>query len=134
MPARSPAARAPCPGPRGRLGRGARWGRRSLRDEGGDDHAAVGLVALAVGLDAGALFEAFVDDATLLGAHRVHFDDVVVGEGLLGGAVGTALARLAAPRAVAGGVDDDAFAVAQAAEGRLVTEQLQGVDRLPSFA
>ena len=108
--------------------------RRSLGDERGDDHAAVGLVALAVGLDPGALFEPFVDDAALLGAHRVHLDHVVVAQRLLGGAVGAALERLAPPLAVAGGVDDDPFALAQAAEGGLVAEQLQGVDRLAPFA
>ena len=108
--------------------------RRSLRDEGGDDYAAAGLVALAVGLDPGALLEALVDDAALLGAHRVHLDDVVGAQRLLGGAVGAALERLAAALAVAGGVDDDPFALAQAAEGGLVAEQLQGVDRLAPFA
>ena len=109
-------------------------GRRSLRDERGDDHAAVGLVALAVGLDPGALFQPLVDDAALLGAHRVHLDHVVAAQRLLGGAVGAALERLAAALAVAGGVDDDPFALAQAAEGGLVAEQLQGVDRLAAFA
>ena len=53
---------------------------------------------------------------------------------LLGGAVGAALEGLAAALAVAGGVDDDPFALAQAAEGGLVAEQLQGVDRLAAFA
>ena len=55
-------------------------------------------------------------------------------ERLLGGAVGAALERLAASLAVAGGVDDDPLALTQAAEGGLVAEQLQGVDRLPAFA
>ena len=52
-------------------------GRRSLRDERRDDDAAVGLVAFAVGLDPGALFEVLVDDAALLGAHLVHLDRAV---------------------------------------------------------
>ena len=80
-------------------------------EEGRDDHAAVGLVALAVGLDAGALFEPLVDDPPLLGAHRVHLDDVVGGQRLLGGAVGASLQGLPPPLAVAGGVDDDPFAL-----------------------
>src|SRR6185437_3932761 len=109
-------------------------GTRLLVDEGRDDDAAVGLVALAVGLDPGTAFQPFVDDAALLGAHRVHLDDPVVGQRLLGRTVGAALERLAAPAAVARGVDDHAFAVSQAAEGRLVAEQLQGVDRLAPFA
>ena len=99
-----------------------------------DDHAAVGLVALAVGLDPGALFQPFVHDPPFLRAHRVHLDDAIVAQRLLGGPVGAALERLAAPLAVAGGVDDHPLALAQAAEGRLVAEQLQGVDRLPAFA
>ena len=75
-----------------------------------------------------------MDDAALLGAHRVHLDDVVAAQRLLGGAVGAALEGLAAALAVAGGVDDDPLALAQAAEGGLVAEQLQGVDRLAAFA
>ena len=59
---------------------------------------------------------------------------MVAAQRLLGGAVGAALERLAAALAVAGGVDDDPLALPQAAEGGLVAEQLQGVDRLAAFA
>ena len=118
----------------GRAEGSRRVGGLTTVDERRDDHAAVGLVALAVGLDPGAAFQPFVDDAALLGAHRVHLDDPIVGQRLLGGAIGAALERLAAPVAVARGVDDHAFAVAQAAESGLVAEQLQGIDRLAPFA
>jgi len=47
---------------------------------------------------------------------------------------GASLEGLSAPLAIAGGVDDDPLALAQAAKGRLVAEQLQGVDRLAPFA
>src|SRR5690349_17428231 len=111
-----------------------RSGRSSLGQERRDDHAATGLVALAVGLDPGAIFQPFVDDPPFLRAHRIHLDDAVVAERLVGGPIGPALERLAAALAVAGSVDDHALALAQAAEGGLVAEQLQGIDRLPSFA
>ena len=44
------------------------------------------------------------------------------------------LERLAAPLAVAGGVDGDPLALALAAEGGAVAEQLQGVERLAAAA
>ena len=120
---------------RGRAGSSAAVGSRAhSATRGATIDAAVGLVALAVGLDPGALFQPLVDDAALLGAHRVHLDDVVAAQRLLGGAVGAALEGLAPALAVAGGVDDDPLALAQAAEGGLVAEQLQGVDRLAAFA
>src|SRR6185312_727294 len=111
-----------------------RRGRCSLGDERSDDHAAVGLVALAVGLDPGAAFQPFVDDAALLGAHRIHLHNAAVGQRLLGGAVGAALERLLAPPTVARGIDDHPFAIAQTAEGGLVAEKLQSIDRLAPFA
>ena len=55
-------------------------------------------------------------------------------ERLLGGAVGAGDQHLAAALAVAGGVDDDPLALAHAAEGGLVAEQLQRVDRLAALA
>ena len=49
---------------------------------------------------------------------------------LLGGEVGPAPQRLALAPAVAGGVDGDPLALLAAAEGGLVAEQLDRVDRL----
>src|SRR5215218_1402354 len=68
------------------------------------------------------------------GARRVHLDDPVVAQRLLCRPVSAPLERLAAPGPVTGGIDDNPLALAQAAEGSLVAEQLQGVDRLPTFA
>lgn len=69
-----------------------------------------------------------------LSAHRVHLDQAAVRERLLGGPVGPALERLAPPLAVAGRIDDHPFALAETAEGGLVAEELESVDRLPPFA
>ena len=66
--------------------------------------------------------------------HRLELDLLAGLERALGGAVGLALDRLAAALAVAGGVDRDALAVAAAAEGDPVAEQLDRVDRLPAAA
>src|ERR1700746_3400450 len=87
----SPAPRPPAP----------RQSPRSLGEQRRDDPAAAGLVPPAVGLDAGAVFQPFVHDASFLRAHRVHLDDPVVGQGLLGGAIGASLPALstAPPRA-----------------------------------
>ena len=75
-----------------------------------------------------------MDDPPFLRAHRVHLDDAVVAERLLGGAIGAALQGLPAAGSVPGGIDDHPLALAQAAESGLVAEKLQGVDRLPPFA
>src|SRR4029077_4041391 len=50
------------------------------------------------------------------------------------GAVRASHQDLATSLAIAGGVEHDAFALTHAAEGGLVAQQLQSVDRLPSFA
>src|ERR1700742_3003015 len=94
----------------------------------------MGLVALAVRLYPRAVLEPLVNDSALLGAHRVHLDQAAVAERLLGCPVGPALERLAASLAVARRVEQDALALAHAAEGGLVTKQLQRVDRLAPFA
>src|SRR4051794_36984338 len=109
-------------------------GRTSLGDERGDDHAAVGLVAFAVGLDPGALFEVLVHDPALLGGHLVHLDRAIAVEGLLCSPIGTRDQDLATALAVPGGIHHDAFALPHPAESGLIAEQLQSVDRLPSFA
>src|SRR5258706_2012269 len=109
-------------------------GRGSLRDERGDDDATAGLVAFAVGLDAGAVFEVFVHDAPFLRAHRVHLDGDAAVQRLLSGSVGPSSKHLSATLPVAGSVEDDPLAVPHPAEGRLEAEQLQRVDRLPPFA
>ena len=75
-----------------------------------------------------------MDDAALLGAHRVHLDDPVGAQRLLGGAGGAGGEDLAAALAVAGGVEQDPLALADPAEGGLVAEQLQRVDRLAAAA
>src|SRR3954454_19351314 len=134
MPAPLPAARGPFAAAAARHRPASRPDRGSLGQQRRDDHAAAGLVALAVSLDAGALLQPFVDDAAFLRAHRVHLDDAVVGERLLGCSVRPSLERLPASLPVTGCVDDHPFALADPAEGRLVAEQLQRVDRLTAFA
>ena len=94
-----------------------------------------GLVALAVGLDVAALLEQLVDHAPLLadiGSSRDR--PSLPASALLGGPVGPLLEQLAATLAIAGGVEGDALAIPHAAEGGLVAEQLQRVDRLPTPA
>src|SRR4051812_24845274 len=94
----------------------------------------MGLVAFAVGLDAGAVLEVLVDDAPLLGAHLVHLDGAVALEGPLGSAIGPGDEDLAPALPVARGIEDDPLALAHTPEGSLVAEQLQRVDRLAAFA
>src|SRR3954452_24171455 len=134
MPAPLPAAREPSAAAAARRHPASRPERGSLRQQRRDDHAAAGLVALAVSLDAGALLQPFVNDAAFLRAHRIHLDDAVVGERLLGCPVRPPLERLPAPLPIASCVDDHPFTLADPAEGRLVAEQLQRVDRLTAFA
>src|SRR6188472_2048720 len=116
MRAPRPAARARSPGPCVRQGRVHRRRGRSLRDERSDDDTAVGLVAFAVGLDAGAILEVLVDDTALLGAHLVHLDRAVALEGALGGAIGASDEDLAAALSIAGGVEDDPLTLAHPSE------------------
>src|SRR4051794_14027477 len=88
------------------------------------------LLALAVGLDPGAVLEVLVDDAALLRAHLVELDRSVAAQRLLDSPIGAGGQRLPAPLSVAGGVDHHTLALAHSAEGGLVAQQLQGVDRL----
>src|SRR5688572_28394082 len=112
----APATSAPGPGGRaGARGRERRLRRspRSLRagDERSDDHEAIGLVALAVGLDPGAVLEPVVDDTALLRRHRLEVHRAASLDRPVGGLVGLALELLALALAVAGRVDLDALAV-----------------------
>src|SRR5690606_31197351 len=74
-----------------------------VREERRDDHAAVGLVALAEGLQAGPVLEVVVDHLALGRRHRLELDLAAGLQRPLGGALGLAHHLLAAPVAVAGG-------------------------------
>ena len=71
-----------------------------------------------------------MDDPPLVRAHRVHLDGLLVPDRILGGQVGPAAQGLALAPAIAGRVDRDPLALLAAAEGGLVAEQLDRVDRL----
>ncbi len=74
-----------------------------------------------------------MDDAPFLGAHRVHLDADVAIQRLLRGPVGTSRENLSTSLPVSGGIKHNPLAIAQPAESRLKAEQLERVDRLPSF-
>src|SRR5688500_12763442 len=99
-------------------------------DEWGDDHAAVGLVALREGLDAGAVSQVVVDDFALRGGHRLELDLLARLARAGGGTLGLVFELLAAALAVAAGVDHHALSVRGAALGSAVTDELNRVDRL----
>ena len=69
-----------------------------------------------------------------VGRHRLELDLAAGLERPLGGAVGLVLELLAAPLAIARGVDDHALAVGRPALRRAVADELHGVDRLAAAA
>ena len=92
------------------------------------------LVTFAVRLDASPVLEMLVDDAPLLGAHRIELDALAVTQRLLGGPISPGSQSFAATLPVAGRIDDNPLALAYPAKSSLVGKQLQSVDRLPAFA
>src|SRR5829696_222774 len=124
-PGRARAGRA-----RARDARGARPRSTLVGDERRDDHGAIGLLALAERLEAGAVLEPVVDDLPFRWAHRLKLDLLAGLERPLGGAVGLALDRLATALAVAGGVHEHPLAIPAPAEGGAIAEKLHRVDRL----
>src|SRR5687767_2048850 len=92
------------------------------------DEAAMGLVALAVRLDVGALAEVGVDDLALGGGHRLELDGLAVLERLGRGAIRIAVERLSSPLAVTRSVHDDHLPRLAVGEGDTGGEILQGVD------
>src|SRR5215211_2975507 len=106
----------------------------SILKERRDDHAALGLVALAERLDAGAVLQVLVHHAPLGRGHRLELDLVARLEGPLGRAVGLPLDRLAPPLSISGCVHRDALSVLPPTEGGPVTNELDRVDRLAAAA
>src|SRR5688572_32941089 len=107
---------------------------RSLGEQRSDHHAALGLLALAVGLDPGPVLEMGVDDAALLSAHRLELDRAPGALHSLGGAIRLAMKDLLPLLAIPGGVDDHPLPLPAAAERGPVAEELQGIDRLAPAA
>src|SRR5919108_3647261 len=140
MPERGPAprwGRALGPAARAALGaalapprRGSPRARSSTADQGRHDHAPLGLIALAEGLDARPILEMLVDEPPLGRGHRLELDLLARLEGSIGGAIGLALHRLAASLPVARRVHHDALSILASPERGAVAEELHRIDRL----
>src|SRR6185312_7865142 len=93
----------PRPGDRSALTRGRvpRETSPASADQRGDDEVAVGLLALAVRLDASAIAQVLVHELALAGRHHVEGHGTALAAGVLGCLVGQSLQRLLAARAVA---------------------------------
>src|SRR5918992_2637192 len=122
---RGPRAQAAPPAPQAERWRGqgagppragARPGSRSLRDQGRDDDEALGLRALAVGLDLGPVLEVVVDDLPLRRAHRLELGRAAGLDRPLSRHFRLAVEGLGAAVSVAGRVNDHALALGVATE------------------
>ena len=99
-------------------------------DEGCHDEPALGLFALAVGLDVVASLQMLVDDLALERSHRLEPHRPAVVDGGLGGLVGRGAQRDRSALAVAGGVNHHSLAVVGATARDPVGNVLDRVDHL----
>src|SRR5262249_27393641 len=104
--------------------------KRSGRAERRNHEAPLGLVALAVRLDVGAVRQVGVDRLPLGGAHRLELDGTPEAERLGSCPIRLTVQRLLAALAVAGGIDHDCLAVVAVVEGGPPGEMLERIDRL----